>query len=56
MLDHIHEKVDIDPKSIGIDVDMENPENVKLYKHLGYKELGNLTIYCMFRPKCRQKS
>lgn len=60
MLDHIHEKVDKGPKSIGIGLDTENPENVKLYKHLGYeliseKELGNFTIYCMFRPKCRQK-
>lgn len=56
LLKHIHELVDMDPSSIGIGLDTENPENVKLYERFGYhivetKTIGETTIYCMFRPK-----
>lgn len=56
LLEYIHEMVDSDPKSVGIGLDTENPENVSLYKHFGYElvsesRLGNLTIYSMFRSK-----
>lgn len=56
LLHHIHEIVDKDPESIGIGLDTENPENVQLYGRFGYRKvaerkIGDLTIYCMFRPK-----
>ena len=56
MLEHLHSLVESDPHSCGIGLDTENPANVLLYEHLGYKltgehTLGNITIYCMFRNK-----
>ena len=56
MLNTIHTIVDNDISSIGIGLDTENPNNVALYEHFGYKltgteELDGLTIYTMFRPR-----
>lgn len=55
MLKTIHTMVDEDISSIGIGLDTENPNNVALYEHFGYKltgteNLDGLTIYTMFRP------
>lgn len=54
-LNTIHTIVDEDTTSIGIGLDTENPNNISLYEHFGYKltgteNLGGLTIYTMFRP------
>jgi len=56
LLEHIHELVDWDPVTSGIGLDTENPDNVKLYERFGYrltaaKPLGDIMVYCMFRPK-----
>ena len=55
MLNTIHTIVDEDTSSIGIGLDTENPNNLALYEHFGYKltgteSLDGLTIYTMFRP------
>lgn len=54
MLHAIHEMVDAHPDSIGIGLDTENPDNIPLYEHFGYRlthtqKLGQVTLYCMFR-------
>ncbi|MCX7745788.1 MAG: GNAT family N-acetyltransferase [Clostridia bacterium] len=56
LLTHIHRLVDQDPTSTGIGLDTENPENVALYERFGYKvigsrKIGDITVYCMFRPR-----
>lgn len=55
-LEYIHRLVDEDPVSTGIGLDTENPENVKLYEKFGYKlvaqkNIEDIIIYSMFRPK-----
>lgn len=56
MLDTIHTIVDEDITSIGIGLDTENPDNIALYQHFGYRlvateKLGDMMIYIMFRPR-----
>ena len=56
MLDTIHNIVDEDTTSIGIGLDTENPDNIALYQHFGYRlvateKLGDMMIYIMFRPR-----
>ncbi len=56
MLEHVHSLVDNHPASSGIGLDTENPENVHLYEHFGYRltateVLGPVKIYNMFRTK-----
>ena len=58
MLNTLHTVADEDSSSIGIGLDTENPNNVALYEHFGYKltgteNLDGLTIYTMFRPSKR---
>jgi hypothetical protein len=54
MLDTIHNIVDEDITSIGIGLDTENPDNIALYQHFGYRlvateNLDGMMIYIMFR-------
>jgi ribosomal protein S18 acetylase RimI-like enzyme len=56
MLDTIHNIVDEDITSIGIGLDTENPDNIALYQHFGYRlvateNLDGMMIYIMFRPR-----
>jgi ribosomal protein S18 acetylase RimI-like enzyme len=56
MLDTIHNIVDEDTTSFGIGLDTENPDNIPLYEHFGYKHiatevLDGMMIYIMFRPR-----
>lgn len=56
MLKTIHQLVDEDPMSLGIGLDTENLANVSYYENYGYtltttKQLGDLTIYCLFRER-----
>jgi ribosomal protein S18 acetylase RimI-like enzyme len=56
MLDTIHNIVDEDITSIGIGLDTENPDNIALYEHFGYRlvateNLDGMMIYIMFRPR-----
>lgn len=56
MLDTIHNIVDEDTTSIGIGLDTENPDNIALYEHFGYRlvateNLDGMMIYIMFRPR-----
>ncbi len=55
MLNSIHTLVEADTTSVGIGLDTENPNNVALYEHFGYRLTGtepldDLTIYTLFRP------
>ena len=56
MLDTIHKIVDEDTTSTGIGLDTENPDNIAMYEHFGYKHiatenLDGMNIYIMFRPR-----
>jgi hypothetical protein len=56
MLDTIHNIVDEDITSMGIGLDTENPDNISLYEHFGYRlvateKLDDMMIYIMFRPR-----
>lgn len=57
-LEHIHQLVENDAKSIGIGLDTENPANVPFYEHLGYKlletkSLDPIIIFCLFRSNLK---
>lgn len=56
MLDTILRIVDEDSTSTGIGLDTENPDNIALYEHFGYRliateNLDGINIYIMFRPR-----
>lgn len=56
LLSACHQLVDEDPMSLGIGLDTENFANVAYYEGFGYKlistkNLGELTIYCLFRER-----
>jgi GNAT superfamily N-acetyltransferase len=55
LIEHLHQKVDHDPQAGGICLNTENPNNVPMYRHLGYvvigeEDLGPLHTWCMYRP------
>jgi ribosomal protein S18 acetylase RimI-like enzyme len=55
MIRRLHRMSQADPESIGVWLDTENPRNVPIYQHLGYRivaqeQLGPVTIWGMFRP------
>ena len=56
LITKFHAMADADTKSLGIWLDTEKPENVPWYEQFGYQvkaesQLGDVTIYGMFRPK-----
>ncbi|MFQ5795461.1 MAG: hypothetical protein ACE5JP_10490 [Candidatus Bipolaricaulia bacterium] len=55
LLNAIHALSEAHPTSIGVALDTENPVNVPLYKHFGYRivkktKLDDVDVWCMFRP------
>jgi GNAT superfamily N-acetyltransferase len=55
LIEPLHALSESDPLSTGVALDTENPKNVPLYEHLGYhvtgeRNLGEITIWAMFRP------
>ena len=56
LLAEVHARVEAHPTSHGTALDTENPRNVPLYEHFGYRvthriAAGPLTIWGMFRPR-----
>jgi GNAT superfamily N-acetyltransferase len=56
LLDHVHDMSRSDPESSGVSLTTELEANVSLYKHFGYRLLGQLeiapglTCWGFFRP------
>ena len=55
LLEYTHRLSEEHSTSIGVALDTENPVNVPMYEHFGYRtaairRLNDLRIWCMFRP------
>lgn len=55
LLEELATMSDAHPRSAGVCLNTEDPANVPLYEHMGYRTLGRRTIdtlqtWCMFRP------
>lgn len=58
LINYIHKMIDADSITTGIGLDTENPVNVDIYKHFGYKlvgfkEIDKMRIYSMFRTRIK---
>jgi ribosomal protein S18 acetylase RimI-like enzyme len=56
LLDAFHALADAHPASTGIATDTENPANVPMYEHFGYRvvaqeHIGPVHVWCLFRPR-----
>lgn len=56
LLERAHALAAAHPAAAGVGLDTENPENVEIYRRLGYNVVGRaqvdtgITVWCMFRP------
>jgi ribosomal protein S18 acetylase RimI-like enzyme len=55
LLEEVHARASAHPRTVDVGLDTENPNNVPLYKSLGYHVaaevvLDDLRVWCMFRP------
>lgn len=55
LLEHAHRLSCEDPESLGTTLNTESPENVSLYKHLGYQVIGHARVetietWGLYRP------
>jgi ribosomal protein S18 acetylase RimI-like enzyme len=55
LLEEVHRRSEQHACSTGVALDTENATNVAIYERLGYRvvardRLGDLTVWCMFRP------
>jgi ribosomal protein S18 acetylase RimI-like enzyme len=59
LIDHLHGMSEADPVSTGVCLSTEDPANVPLYEHLGYRVLGEADVgeihtWGMFRENTQQ--
>lgn len=56
LIEHVHEMSRQDERSVGVTLTTEDPDNVPMYRHLGYSIIGHATVapdlrtWGFFRP------